>query len=142
LPRFGLRVSEKGHKAWIILYRHARRVRRLTLSPYPAVGLADARDLAKAALHLVAAGRDPGAEKKIARDDPTFDDLAREYMEHHAKVRKRERCWREDQRLINRELLPRWRHWKAKDVNSRDVQELLDETVARARRSRPTVTFP
>lgn len=56
LPRFGLRVSDTGHKSWIVFYRHARRVRRLTLGPYPAVSLVDAREMAKAALHLVAAG--------------------------------------------------------------------------------------
>ncbi len=36
LPRFGMRVSEKGHKSWIVLYRCAGRLRRLTLGPYPA----------------------------------------------------------------------------------------------------------
>jgi integrase len=131
LPRFAMRITEKGNKSWIILYRHGGRLRRMTLGPYPAVSLADARELAKAAFHLVAAGRDPATEKHTNREAPTFAELAQEYMERHAKVRKRERCWREDQRLINREFLPRWRHWKAQDVKRRDIQELLDETVAR-----------
>lgn len=141
LPRFAMRITERGKKSWIILYRHGGRLRRMTLGPYPAVSLADARELAKAAFHLVAAGRDPATEKHTNREAPTFAELAQEYMERHAKVRKRERCWREDQRLINRELLPRWRHWKAQDVKRRDVQELLDETVARDAPTQANNTF-
>ena len=94
LPGFAIRISGRGHKSWIVLYRHSGRVRRLTLGPYPALGLADARAMAKNALHLVAMGRDPAAEKQMQRRAETFAELAHEYMERHAKVHKRERSWR------------------------------------------------
>src|SRR6266404_3065327 len=62
-------------------------------------------------------------------------------MERHAKVHKRERSWREDQRMIDRELLPRWRHRKANDIKRRDVQELLDDTVTRGSPIQANHTF-
>jgi integrase len=62
-------------------------------------------------------------------------------MTRHAKVHKRERSWREDQRMIDRELLPRWRHRKAKDIKRRDVHELLDDTVARGSPMQANHTF-
>ena len=49
-PGFGLRVSFGGRKAWQVMYRHGNRKRRMKLGPYPALGLADARELATAAL--------------------------------------------------------------------------------------------
>jgi len=78
LPRFGIRVSGRGRKSWIVLYRHAGRVRRLTLGPYPALGLADARALAKDALRLIALGRDPAGEEPMQRRAETFEELTRE----------------------------------------------------------------
>ncbi len=141
LPGFAMRVTTSGHKSWIVMYRHRGRVRRLTLGPYPALGLADARALAKEKLHDVASGRDPAAEKQSARRAETFEDLAKEYMDRHAKVRKRERCWKEDQRQIDRELLPRWKLRKACEIKRRDVQELLDAIVGRGSPIQANNTF-
>ena len=93
LPGFGLRVSQGGHKTWIVTYRHAGRFRRLTIGPYPRLTLAEARTEAKNALHAAAHGRDPATEKQGERDAETFGQLAQEYLERHAKLRKR--SWRE-----------------------------------------------
>ncbi len=41
------------------------------------------------------------------------------------------RSWREDERLLRREILPRWRNRKARDIKRRDVLELLDTIVER-----------
>jgi hypothetical protein len=37
LPGFALRITEHDHKLWTVLYRHGRRLRRLTLGTYPAL---------------------------------------------------------------------------------------------------------
>ena len=52
----------------------------------------------------------------------TFGELAAVYLEKHAKRRKR--TWREDERILQRELLPRWRNRKAKGISRRDVREV------------------
>jgi integrase len=129
LPGFGLRVSERGAKSWVVLYRHDARPRRLTIGSYPRLALADARDLARKALREIAEGKDPAAEKKVANRAETFEMLALEFLERHAKPNNRR--WKETKRIINRELLPRWRNRKPGEIRRRDVLAVLDEVVAR-----------
>src|SRR5437899_11434635 len=50
-------------------------------------------------------------------------------MERHAKAKKR--SWREDQRILDHDVLPAWRTRKAKDITARDVRQLLDGIVDR-----------
>jgi integrase len=111
------------------MYRHGGRLRRLTLGTYPPLTLADARDKAKAALHSAGLGGDPAADKKAERLAETIAELADGYLNMHAKPHKR--SWREDERLLNREILPRWRNRKVRDVKRRDIIALLDAIVER-----------
>src|SRR5687768_2662043 len=108
LPGFGMRISYGGRRAWVLRYRVRGRLRRLTLGVFPHMTLAEARRAARAALHAVAAGTDPAADKRAERKAETLAELAAEYLQKHAKPRKR--SWREDERIITAELLPRWRH--------------------------------
>ena len=104
-------------------------MRRLTLGPYPVIGLAEARGLAAAALREVHHGNDPAAAKQEARAADTFADLARLYIERYAKPTKR--TWARDEWLCNRELLPSWRNRKAAEISRKDVIALLDRIVER-----------
>jgi integrase len=101
----------------------------LTIGPYPRLSLADARREASKALHAAAQGRDPAEEKQVVRLEESFDELAHEYLEKHAKVHKR--SWAEDQRILKRELLPRWRRVKAKSITRRHVRRILDGIMER-----------
>jgi integrase len=132
-PGFGLRVSPLGRKAWFVMYRFRRRPRRLTFGPYPHLSLADARARAAAAMREVMQGVDPAAVKADERRAETFAELAAEYMERHAKPRKR--TWREDERILGRQILPAWRHLKAKEITRRDVRLLIDNMLARGART-------
>ncbi len=130
LPGFGLRVSYGGRKAWILLYRHNGAKRRLTIGPYPAISLANARDRAKALLRDVAMGKDPAAEKAAYRESETVADLAREYLAKHAKVKKR--SWRHDARTLRNDVQPAIGNLKAKDVRRRDIIRILDKVKERS----------
>lgn len=122
-PRlFGVRVSQSGHRAFIVLYRVGGMLRRLTLGTYPHLSLAAARQKAKDALHDVAHGGDPAAAKREDRRAETFGELADEYL-RHAKLNKR--SWKEDERILNHDLLPAWRTRKAKTIARRDVSTLV-----------------
>ena len=78
------------------------------------VSLADARAKARSVLVSVDNGDDPAVAKALARRAETFGDLWDEYFTRHAKQNKR--SWRDDERIAKAELLPHWRHRKAKDV--------------------------
>jgi len=68
-------------------------------------------------------GPRPCGEKQVVRLEESFDELAHEYLEKHAKVHKR--SWHEDQRTLKRELLPRWRRVKAKPITRRHMRRIL-----------------
>ncbi len=133
LTGLGLRVSELvptedgppkgGRKTWPVMYRHKGRQRRYKLGTYPVLSLADARDDAKAVLRAVTHGEDPAAERHAEHESPTFGYLASEYMEHHAKVKKK--SWRKDQRALDREVLPRFKHRRADNIPRREIIAML-----------------
>ncbi len=126
---FGLRVSKAGRKTWVVMYRHQGRLRRLTLGTYPNLPLAEARARARDALHRAAKGGDPAAEKQSERRADTFAEFAEEYLERHAKRRKR--SWRKDALALQRDLLPAFGHRRAKAIKRKDVIRVLDAIVER-----------
>lgn len=122
----GLRVSFTGRMVWYVVFRVKgdSKLRRLTLDPFPALGLADARDEGRRVLLAASRGEDPASQKQDAKAAPDFAELAAEYLERHAK--KVKRSWQEDERVIGRDLLPAWGRRKAHEITRRDVIKLLD----------------
>ena len=78
-------------------------------------------------------GRDPANEAVEAshaqREAETVADLVDEYLEKWARPRKRSAG--EDDRILNKEIVPRWGTRKAKDIKRRDIITLLDSIVER-----------
>ena len=130
---FGLRISPRERKSWIFLYRFDGKARRMTLGEYPEVTLADAHAKHAHARKLLEQGIDPGdadqAAKAERRQAPTVAHLATEYLEKHAKPNKR--SWREDERILNKDVLVQWGRRKARDIKKRDVVILLDVVLER-----------
>ncbi len=123
----GLRVYRSEKKVWFVVYRKngERKIRRFTLEPYPQMSLADAHERAQEIHLAVKRGEDPAEEKKIDKAAPTFKELAAAYLERHAMANKR--SWKEDKRVIDRELNLRWESRKAHEIRRRDVIALLDD---------------
>jgi len=130
LAGFSLRVSESGVKSWCLSYRFSGKWTRYTFGTFPVIKLAEAREKARDALHDVAHGINPAIKKKAERCAETFDYLVHEYLERHAKAKKR--SWREDERIINTDILPSFGGIRAKDITRRDVRALLDKKAATA----------
>jgi Arm DNA-binding domain/Phage integrase central domain len=130
---FGIRVTPNGSKSWVFVYHHAGRSRRMTLGTYPAMTVAHAHLAHGQALTDLDQGIDPGAaivrQRRVDRAAPTLGDLATEYLERWAKPRKR--SWKEDERILERDVLPLWRWNKGKEITRSDVIALLDRIVDR-----------
>jgi len=84
-----LLVTPGGGKWWRHKYRFGGRAKTLSLGIYPDVGLREARERRDEARKLLAAGVDPGVERKatkaakaaeVARETATFDIVAREWF--------------------------------------------------------------
>jgi len=122
---FGIRVSEKGRKTWFVMYRHHRRLRRMTFGTYPTMCLADANKRAKELLVESDDGKDPARAKQVERNAETFADLAVEYIERHAK--KKKKSWENDDRILESDFLPELGILKAKDITRPDILRILDK---------------
>ena len=133
-PGFGVRVSPAGRKSFFWLYRFEGLARRMTFGTYPRLSLTKARARqAEAAEILEVDEKDPGADlvktKRANRDAPTVNDLAADYMEKHAKRKKR--SWRQDEYYLDRDILPAIGRKKAVDVVRKDIISILDDIVQR-----------
>lgn len=130
---FVMRVFPSGQKSWGFIYHFAGKKRRVTFGNYPDMSLAEARKLHSKALNVLANGKDPGlikqSEKLEARTSQTVQDLINEYLEKWAKPRKR--SWKEDERMLEKDIEPIWGKRKAKDITRRDVILLLDKIMER-----------
>jgi integrase len=129
VPGLSVRITDRSVKSWSCRYRHHGRTRRVTLGRLTAVGLSEARARARDLLHEARDGADPATTKRERRDAPTVADVAADYIERYAKVRKK--SWRQDRRHLRRQVLPTWKHRAMNEITKRDVRVLLDGIVAR-----------
>lgn len=135
LKGFGLKITLAGRKVFLVQYRPAgdrRNPRKYTIGEYGATTPHKARVEAQRVLAERAAGRDPQAEKQIAKRRIASEqvaDLAAEFIARHAS---QNRTAAETTRILNREVLPYWGSWTVAEVRQRDVIALLDR-VSRAR---------
>jgi len=128
LAGFFVRVSPRGRKSFGVLYRVKGRSRRLTIGRYPVFSLADARAEAIKALRNAKLGQDPADEKQRDRNAQTFEAVCRDYLEKHAKPKKK--SWKEDARMINSYLLPEFGKQHAADISRRAIREYLERKAA------------
>jgi integrase len=128
-----VRVSPGGKKTWLYIYSLDGKRRWYKLGTYPDMGLKEARDELSNARKLVDREKDPADEKVKARADrkaaPTIKELVKEYLEKWAKPRKR--TWKEDERILFKDVVPKWGKRKAKDIKRRDVILLLEGVAER-----------
>jgi integrase len=126
-------VWPSGVKTWVYIYTFESKRKEMRLGEYPAMKLADARTKYNEAYELHKNGRDPGAEERQQKEErrlaDTIEDLVKEYIKKHAKVNKR--SWKNDERLLNKEVVPIWGDRKAEDIRKRDVALLLESIVER-----------
>src|ERR1700733_1984254 len=132
-------LQPSGAKSWALRYRAAGKPAKLTLGPYPALDLANARRRAQEALGEVAGGKNPAAEKKAAREaqkaaSSTADrveTVAASFIDKYVKRNVGESWAREAERLLTKEINPKFGCKRLGEVKKSDIHDLLDEIVDR-----------
>lgn len=115
---FGVRITAKGARAFVLNYRAKGIERRLTIGSYPDWSASAARKEAAELKKRVDLGEDPMADRHEERAAPTFADLAKEYLENHAP---KKRTGGEDEKTLGRHILPRFGRMKVRDITHKDI---------------------
>src|SRR6476469_3074342 len=129
-PGFGVKVTPRGRKVFIVLYRAGgagSRLRKYTIGPYGRVTLHQARVAALKIFAARAEGKDPAAEKQDARRRLVVDRvdyLVELFITEHLSNK---RSAHEISRLLRREVVPRWGMRSVNEISKRQVIDLLSE---------------
>jgi integrase len=132
-PGLTLRVSHRGVKSWVYLYRLRGKQHRMTFDRYPAMTVAAAHDAWRQARTLVQARQDPAATGRVAALDPDASrtDFAGVTAEWLKRDQAKNRTCKVTEQLFKREVLPRWGHRQITDIGRRDVLDLVDRIADR-----------
>jgi len=128
LPGFGVKVTPKGRRVFIVMYRLAgagSRLRKYTIGPYGRVTLPMARAQAQKIFAARLDGRDPAEEKKQSRRRlvvDRVDDLVETYIREH--VAKTD-TWRTISNLLRRDVIAHWGNKSIHEIKKRDVSDLI-----------------
>jgi integrase len=123
-----LQIRPNGLRAWKVIYNIRGRTRWFHLGAGNAIGLQQARALARDIMYAVAKGEDPQADKRARRSAGTFGELAQNYLEQHAQ--RHNKSWRQADALVRRYLLPQWGKLEAKAINRSDVRLAIGRIAA------------
>jgi integrase len=139
VPGFGVRVSEKGQRTFILIARYpgSPNPTRRALGESPAISLEKARTRARAWRDLIDQGIDPKAyevslrREEIRKQETTFGAVAEEFLERHVSSQRR---GKDTAREIRNELISQWGDRAIAGITRQDVVSLID---AIARRPAP-----
>ena len=131
VPGLQLVVQPSGVKTFRLIPRINGKQVNITIGSAKVLTLAEAREEAKRQLGLIAKGEDPrdAKKEKVRTESETVEIVARRFVERHAKVNTRR--WRETERQIEREVVPRWRSRPITSITKPDVVALLNSIVDR-----------
>jgi integrase len=127
-PGFGVKVTPKGRKVFIVLYRAGgagSKLRKYTIGPYGRVTLHQARVAAQKVFAARLEGRDLAAEKREARRRVVADrveDLLESFI---AQRLAQNRSGGEISRLLRREVGTPWAGRSIHEISKRDVVEVI-----------------
>jgi integrase len=123
-----LRVRARGGKSWLLRYRRqsdgTKRV--WTMGRFPEMTLEEARETAADARRAIAKGGDPATGKQVAREAPTFKQLAEQWQQDYAEANRSERVRADDASALNRHILPEIGDMKAHAVQRADIGRVLN----------------
>jgi integrase len=128
LPGFGVKVTPKGRKVFIVLYRTGgagSKLRKYTIGPYGRVTPHQARAAAQKVFTARLEGRDPAAEKRERKRRLVADrleDLLETFVEQRLS---QNRSGAEIARLLRREMGKAWAGRSIHAIAKRDVVEVV-----------------
>src|SRR6516165_10356700 len=127
-PGFGVKVTPKGRKVFIVLYRTGgagSKLRKYTIGPYGRVTLHQARVAAQRVFAAKLDGRDPAAEKREAKRRIVADRVEDLLEMFFAQRLSQNRSGAEISRLLRREAGKTWGGRSIHEISKRNVVEVV-----------------
>lgn len=121
---FGVRITAGGAVAFVLRYVFQGRERIITIGRFPDLSPTAAREHAIRMRGEIIAGRDPLTSRTTARDAPSVADMCDDYLDRHAKAKKRGWSRYNDERHIKRFIKPKLGPLKVLAVTRRDIDTL------------------
>jgi integrase len=121
---FGVKVTPKGARIYVLKYRAGRLQRWMTLGRHGEMTAEQARAKAVMLRGAIAGGADPAHRRDEEAADPTVDNLADRYLEQYAATHKKPRSIEEDERNLKLHVRPQLGRMRVGDVTRQDVLKL------------------
>lgn len=127
LSGFGLKVTPRGRKVYLVQYRlggRKGRTRRVTIGVHGRVTPDQARLEARRLLGLVSTGVDPAEQKQQDKAQPTFDNLLDLFFSQHVNSKLKDNTVSSYERLCRLHLASAIRRMRIVDVGRKHVTRL------------------
>lgn len=138
LSGFGVKVTPKGRKVYLLYYRSQDgRQRKPTIGVHGQITCEQARKIALEWLSEKAKGNDPSLSRKTIRQSPSVAELCLKYMAEHSEVHKKSTTLELENRCIKKYIVPSMGALKVSSVTKADISKFhanLKSTPAQANR--------
>lgn len=114
-----VRVSSTGRKTFQVYRWYAGKPSRITIGTYPDLSIEQVRKEAEKLNADFAKGENPADKKRALQKEMTFANLFTEYLERHAKTKKR--SWKADQEAFTRHLANTIGSKKLSTISRKDI---------------------
>jgi integrase len=137
-----MRISEKGRKTWIAMYRVRGTAVMETIGTTALIPkVADARELARQSMLKAKAGVNPVAERRARQEEEAansetaannrLDALFKQYVRRQLAPHTRPRTARAIEQYFAKDVLPKLSKRDIADITSKDIERILDNVVER-----------
>jgi integrase len=127
IPGFGVKVTPRGARIYVLQYSRRNRDRRVTIGRHGDLTANQARIEATAMRGIIARGGDPAEDRTRERAIPTLRVLAERYMAEHAIPKKKPRSADSDRRLLDCHVLPLLGDRQVSEITRADLRRFLTD---------------
>ena len=123
---FGVVITPAGSKSFILNYRNQdNRSRRKTIGKYGKLTVEQARDIARDLTYRIAKGDDPVQQDEWQRNQPTFEEVAKRFLDDHSAIRSRPATHASNVQILAHMLIPHFGKMKIRSIERKDIYDYL-----------------
>ncbi|NDB67399.1 MAG: DUF4102 domain-containing protein [Methylocystaceae bacterium] len=131
IPGFGVKVTPKGARSYILQYSINKRERRITIGRHGFEFTAEqARNEARRLRGLIATNQDPSQKEDKDQGSETIAVLGKRYLEEYARPHKKPSGYAQDKRNLDNHIIPLIGKLLVAEIERQDISRLMQEVAA------------